>query len=388
MLYNTIVIGAGFSGAVVARELAEKGNEQVLLLEQRSHIGGNCYDELDSSEILIHTYGPHIFHTHSKRVYDYLCRFTQFSDYQHRVVANVHGTLMPVPFNLTSLGIAFGEEKATILEKKLLTSYGEGSRVSILELRKNRDPDILAVAQYVYDNVFSYYTQKQWGKLPEEIDPQITSRVPILLSRDDRYFQDPYQGMPVNGYTELFENLLNHNNITVELGVHGKDRVSLSDGTIYLDGNPFAGKVIYTGAVDELFDYTYGHLPYRTLDFEFETLDIEFFQTHGTVNYTVDQPYTRITEFKHLTEQKLPSITTIMKEYPRTYDGSNGDIPYYPVVGEENKRQYNQYREEASQYPSLFLLGRLAEYRYINMDATVESALQLSKKLLSGIAGK
>ena len=208
--YDCLVIGSGYAGSVAAREMAERGGRRVLVLERRGHVGGNAYDCLDEHGILIHKYGPHIFHTSERRVFDYLSRFTGWRDYQHRVVANVHGRFLPVPFNLTSLHMAFPEEKAARLEDKLLSAYSANARVTILSLRENTDPELREVADYVYENVFVHYTMKQWGQLPEEIDPATTARVPILLSRDDRYFQDPYQGMPLEGYTPMFERMHLH----------------------------------------------------------------------------------------------------------------------------------------------------------------------------------
>ena len=315
--FDCLVIGSGYAGSVAAREMAERGGRRVLVLERRGHVGGNAYDCLDEHGILIHKYGPHIFHTSERRVFDYLSRFTGWRDYQHRVVANVHGRFLPVPFNLTSLHMAFPEEKAARLEDKLLSAYSANARVTILSLRENTDPELREVADYVYENVFVHYTMKQWGQLPEEIDPATTARVPILLSRDDRYFQDPYQGMPLEGYTPLFQRMLDHPRITVELGVDARERMALEDGVIRLDGEPFAGPVIYTGEVDELFSFRFGHLPYRTLDFDFETLEVDRFQPTATVNYTVSEDYTRITEYKQLTGQVVPGRTTIMKEYSR-----------------------------------------------------------------------
>ena len=222
--YDCLVIGAGFAGAVCARELAERGGKRVLVLERRVHIGGNAYDKLDEAGVLIHQYGPHIFHTNNARAYEYLSRFTGWRDYQHRVVANVRGALMPVPFNLTSLELAYGSEKAARLEKKLIETYGAEKKVTILELRRNDDPEIKALADYVYENVFVHYTMKQWGQTPEEIDPNTTARVPVFLSRDDRYFQDAYQGIPALGYTAVFEHMLDHPNITVELDSDAADQ--------------------------------------------------------------------------------------------------------------------------------------------------------------------
>ena len=386
--YDCLVIGAGMAGAVTARELAQRGNKRVLLLERRTHVGGNAYDCLDERGVLIHQYGPHIFHTSDKRVYDYLSRYTAWRDYQHKVVANipVEGggrTLLPVPFNLVSLEVAFGAKRAATLEKKLIDAYGAERKVTILELRASPDRSIAALAEYVYEHVFVRYTMKQWGQKPEEIDPNTTARVPVFLSRDCRYFQDPWQGMPQEGYTALFERMLDCPGITVELGVDALSRLRLDGGKITLDGEAFTGTVIYTGAVDELFGFAYGRLPYRTLDFRFESYDRQFFQTHGTVNYTMDEDYTRITEFKHLTGQRLREpVTTIMKEYSRAYTGQPGEIPYYAIINEANNALYRRYAALAGTYPSLKLLGRLAEYKYYNMDAIAARALALCDDLL------
>ena len=380
--FDCLVIGSGYAGSVAAREMAERGGRRVLVLERRGHVGGNAYDCLDEHGILIHKYGPHIFHTSERRVFDYLSRFTGWRDYQHRVVANVHGRFLPVPFNLTSLHMAFPEETAARLEDKLLSAYSANARVTILSLRENTDPELREVADYVYENVFVHYTMKQWGQLPEEIDPATTARVPILLSRDDRYFQDPYQGMPLEGYTPLFQRMLDHPRITVELGVDARERMALEDGVIRLDGEPFAGPVIYTGEVDELFSFRFGHLPYRTLDFDFETLEVDRFQPTATVNYTVSEDYTRITEYKQLTGQVVPGRTTIMKEYSRAYTGSPGEIPYYAVISPENNALYGRYRDLAGGFSNLHLLGRLAEYKYYNMDAIALRALTLCDGIL------
>ena len=380
--FDCLVIGSGYAGSVAAREMAERGGRRVLVLERRGHVGGNAYDCLDEHGILIHKYGPHIFHTSERRVFDYLSRFTGWRDYQHRVVANVHGRFLPVPFNLTSLHMAFPEEKAARLEDKLLSAYSANARVTILSLRENTDPELREVADYVYENVFVHYTMKQWGQLPEEIDPATTARVPILLSRDDRYFQDPYQGMPLEGYTPLFQRMLDHPRITVELGVDARERMALEDGVIRLDGEPFAGPVIYTGEVDELFSFRFGHLPYHTLDFDFETLEVDRFQPTATVNYTVSEDYTRITEYKQLTGQVVPGRTTIMKEYSRAYTGSPGEIPYYAVISPENNALYGRYRDLAGGFSNLHLLGRLAEYKYYNMDAIALRALTLCDGIL------
>ena len=382
--YDIWIAGAGYAGAVSARVLAEKG-KKVLVLERRDHIGGNAYDCLNGHGVLIHKYGPHIFHTNNRAVFDFLSRFTEWRRYQHRVIANVPRDnpevvpahkktdgrfFFPVPFNLDSLKNAFGEREGGRLGEKLLAAYPAQSQVTILELRQNPDPEVAAIADYVYEHVFVHYTMKQWGQKPEEIDPSTTARVPVRLSRDDRYFQDAYQGMPLEGYTKMFERMLDHPNIEVRLGVDARPILKEA-----------SGPVIYTGQVDELFGFQFGPLPYRTLDFRFETLPQDAFQTHGTVNYTVDQDFTRITEFKHLTGQELPGVTTIVKEYSRPYTGDPGEIPYYAIINPENNALYAKYKAEADKKPNLYLLGRLAEYKYYNMDAIAARALELAEGL-------
>ncbi len=379
-MYDSIVIGSGIAGSVIARELAERMNKKVLVLEQREHIGGNCYDEYDEHDVLVHTYGPHIFHTNKERVYEYLSRFTNWYPYSHEVVANVYGTFIPVPFNLNSLYQVYGQEEGKELEEKLIDCYGEGARVSILELKENADPKIQQVADYVYENVFLHYTMKQWGQTPDEIDPSVMSRVPVLISRDNRYFQDRWQGMPLHGYTKMFEALLNHQNIDVKIKTKAQDIMKFEQGQVYFENKPFKGEVIYTGPVDELFQYCYGKLPYRTLKFEMEYYKEEHFQTHGVVNYTVNEEYTRITEYKWMTGQRVEG-TTIMREYPASYTGEEGQIPYYAILNDTNKKLYEKYKGMLQEYGNIYALGRLAEYQYYNMDAMVEKALELADSI-------
>lgn len=378
-MYDYIVIGSGFAGAVVSNYVAAKG-KKVLVIEKRSHIGGNCYDCYDEHGILIHQYGPHIFHTNSEEVYTYLSKFTEWYNYRHEVVANVNNEFIPVPFNLNTLKLVYGEEKSSILREKLEKEYGYGNRVPILKLRENDDEDIRGIADYVYENVFLKYTMKQWGQKPEEIDPAVTGRVPVLISEDNRYFQDKYQGMPLDGFTPLFEKMLDSENIDIKLNTDAKSVLKFADDGIYYDGELYKGKVIYTGALDELFECCYGRLPYRTLTFDFEYHENDEYQPKAVVNYTVSEDYTRITEFKKLTGQ-IAKGTTIMKEYPSAYTGAEDEIPYYAIMNDENNKIYSRYVEKVCNYDNFYLLGRLAEYKYYNIDGIVEKALNLVKEL-------
>jgi len=380
-MYDSIVIGCGIAGSVVARELAEQGGRRVLVLEKRGHIGGNCYDDNDEHGILIHQYGPHIFHTNLEHVFAYLSRFTGWHLFGHEVVANVHGKLIPIPFNLNTLRMVYEREKADRLEQKLADAYGRESRVPILRLRESADEEIRALADYVYENVFLRYTMKQWGQTPEEIDPEVTGRVPVLVSRDNRYFPDKYQGVPIEGYTRMFEELLRHTNIEVRLDTDARELVQLRDGRVCFRGEPFAGDVVYTGPIDDLLEHRFGMLPYRSLDFDFVHLDAPDFQGHAVVNYTVSEDYTRITEFKHMTGQEADG-TTIVREYPRAYEGAPGQIPYYAIMNPQNEALYQRYRAELAGMENFHLLGRLAEYRYYNIDAMVDKALALSRNLM------
>ena len=376
------VVGAGPAGCAVARRLAETTDARITVLERRQHIAGNTYDCKNDAGILVHRYGPHIFHTKDPAAYEFLSRFTTWYPLEHRVLASVHGQLIPVPFNLLSLRQSFDAATAARMEKHLLQTYGEGARVSILELRTQQDDDLRALADYVYENVFRFYTQKQWDAAPDALDPAAMSRVPVLVSEDCRYFQDPYQGMPADGYTALFARMLDHPHIEVQTGVDACARLKLTEAGLTLDGQACSEPVFFTGALDELLEDRLGRLPYRTLDFAWETLLQDSYQPTPVVNYTVDQDFTRITEFKKLTGQTLPGATTIAREYSRACTA--GDIPYYPIPNEASAARYAAYRQIADGCGNLHLLGRLAEYRYYNIDGIISRALAMADEFRQG----
>jgi UDP-galactopyranose mutase len=376
-MFNYIVVGSGFAGSVIAERIANALNQKVLIIEKRNHIGGNCYDYRDENNIIVHKYGPHLFHTDYKEVFDYLSNFTDWYIYHHKVLAFVDGKKVPLPFNLNSIYEVFPQELAKRLEVKLIEKYGYGTKIPILELLKEEDQDLKFLANYVYEKIYKNYTMKQWGLKPEEISPQVTARVPIYVSRDNRYFTDKYQGVPKDGYTKIFERMLNHPNIKIMLNTDFKEVISIDfeNKKIYFLGQEFKGKLIFTGMIDELFNFKYGFLPYRSLDLRFETIEQEYYQEAPVINYPNDYDFTRITEFKHIHPVKSDK-TTILKEYPKAYQ-PNVDIPYYPVFTKENQELYNKYKEEADKFENLVLVGRLAEYRYYDMDDVVKRALEV-----------
>jgi len=356
-------------------------NKKILVLDKRSHIGGNCYDEIDESGVIVHTYGPHLFHTDNEKVYKYMSQFTTWHEYVHKVVASVDDNIIPIPFNFNTLYKVYDTNKANLLKHKLISKYGENQKIPILELMKENDLDLKELAQYVYEKIFVNYTAKQWGKKPEEIDGAVTARVPVLTSYDNRYFTDKYQSVPKDGYTKLFENMLKHNNITVELNCDALKRLDIKENTMFFDGKKCNAKVIFTGMIDELFSDIFGELPYRSIDLGFETLNQEYYQDHAVVNYPNEHNYTRITEFKHIHPASTDK-TTILKEYPQEYKrGVN--TPYYPMFTEDNQRKYDKYASYAKQIPSLLLVGRLAEYKYYDMDDIVARSLEVFEDIIS-----
>lgn len=378
MMFDYIIIGSGFAGSVIAERITNVLDKKVLLIEKRCNVGGNCYDYVDGNGIFVHRYGPHIFHTEIKQVWEYISNFTDWYSYKHEVLGSINGKKVPIPFNINSLDELIPQ--AEILEKKLVKQFGYDVKVPILNLREIKDGDIEFLANFVYEKVFLNYTKKQWGFKPEELDPSVTARVPINISKDNRYFQDPYQGVPLKGYKNLFRRMLSNSNINILLNRDFKDFIDLDfdEKRIYVNGCEFKGKLIHTGPIDEFFDYKFGKLPYRSLRFEFETHNKEYFQEVGTVNYPNDHDYTRITEFKHITGQKHPK-TTIVKEYPQDYDEDveGKEIPYYPIPKHENLKIYEKYKELSKSFSNVIFVGRLAEYKYYNMDLVVKRALDV-----------
>ncbi|MGC8729564.1 MAG: UDP-galactopyranose mutase [Elusimicrobiales bacterium] len=380
MKIKYIIVGCGFSGSVIAERIANELKEKVLILEKRAHIGGNCYDYKDSNGIIIHKYGPHLFHTDYKEVYEYLSKFTDWIEYEHRVMAYVDGQTIPLPFNFNSIDKVYSKAKADILKDKLIRMYGKGKRVGILELMRSSDLDIKELSKYIYDKIFVNYTAKQWGKKPEEINITVTSRVPVVIDYDNRYFQDRYQYIPNKGYTEIFKRMLNNGLIDIKLKTDFKQalRLDFESGEIYLYGEKFVGKVIFTGMIDELCGFRYGILPYRSLKFKLKTVNKEQFQETAVVNYPNDYKYTRITEYKHIHKTRSEK-TAIMYEYPCEY--KKGGMPFYPIFTEEAQKMYQRYRELINKFDNIILLGRLAEYRYYDMDDVIKRALETYERI-------
>lgn len=372
-MIDYIVIGSGFAGAVLAERMASQLNKKVLVIERRNHIAGNCYDYRDANNILVHKYGPHLFHTNHKDVVEYLSGFTSWEIYSHEVLACIDGKKVPIPFNFNTLHELFPRQMAVQLEDRLLKNYSYNSKVPILELKKSTDKELQFLADFIYEKVFLNYTAKHWGMRPEEMDGSVTARVPIFIGRDNRYFNDSYQMIPKDGYTHLIENILSHKNIKLMLNTDFREICELRDGDFYLFGTRFEGKVIYTGQIDELFELRFGALSYKSVKMEFESVEKEFYQEKATVNYPNDYSFTRITEFKHI-HPSVSQKTTILKEYPQEYEmGRN--IPYYPVFTDQEREKYDRYLDYAKKVKNLVLVGRLAEYKYYDMDDIVKRAL-------------
>ncbi|WP_410514017.1 UDP-galactopyranose mutase [Paenibacillus sp. BR2-3] len=368
MKVDWLIIGSGFTGATLAERIATQLGQKVLVVDKRDHIGGNSYDCFDEHGILIHKYGSHTFHTNSDMVWNYLSQFTQWRPYFHEVRTVIDGKMVPVPFNLNSLHVLFPKNFAEKLEELLIQHFGFGVKVPILKLREAASGELSFLADYIYQNVFYKYTLKHWELDPEQLDRSVTGRVPVIISRDNRYFQDKYQGLPKHGYTRMFNRMLGHPNIKLMLNT---DYREVMNQIKYK-------RMIYTGPIDEYFNYVHGTLPYRTLQFEFETLDQEYHQEVGTVNYPFEYDYTRVLEQKHLTGQ-ISSKTTISYVYPQKYEPGVNE-PYYPIPRNENRELYKLYQAEADKIKDKVLFaGRLADYRYYNMDQAVARALTLFK---------
>ena len=358
--YDYLVVGAGFAGAVCAERLATAGR-RVLVVDRRPHIGGNAYDEHDPSGILVHRYGPHIFHTNSEAVFSYLSQFTAWRPYEHRVLASIDGRLVPMPINLDTINAVYGLSLAENEVDGFLATMAE----PIQQVRTSEDVVVSKVGRDLYEKFFRGYTRKQWGLDPSELDASVAARIPVRSNRDDRYFADRFQAMPAAGYTAMFATMLDHPRITVMTGVDWRS----------VDGRVPYAEIIYTGPVDEFFEERFDPLPYRSLEFEFENLPARRVQPVGTVNHPNEHAYTRQTEFKHLTGQRHPT-TTVVREYPK----AEGD-PYYPIPRPETKARYERYRELAESTPGVHFVGRLATYRYYNMDQVVAQALTTAAKL-------
>lgn len=378
--YDVVVVGAGFAGATTANLLARK-NKKVLIVEKRDHIGGNMYDYYDKNGVLVHKYGPHIFHTFHESVYEYLKQFGEFFSYEHKVKALVDGVLIPVPFNFESLEILYGE-RAEELKKKLRREYPVQTRVSIYELMNDKNKDIKEFGEFVFEKIFVHYTAKQWGIKAEEVDKSVINRVPVVLGYEDAYFADQFQYMPKEGFTKLFENMLDNENIDILLNTPINDILRLENGKLYLNNKEYKGDLIFTGAIDELLGYQYGPLPYRSLRLDFESLDMTYYQSNSVINYTTSEDFTRITEFKYLSNQNIEGHTVILREYPLAYTKENylKECPYYPIQNKENEKLYNQYKDLLKDYHQIHLLGRLAEYKYYNMDAVILKSFEFIDK--------
>lgn len=376
---DALIIGCGLTGAVIARQLAERG-KKVQIWERRKHIGGNMYDYVDAHGFLVQKYGPHTFHTQKKELYDYMRRFEAWQDYKLTCGAVWDGKYTPTPFNFTTIDVFYPPERAAALKSKLTKAFFGRETATVVEVLEHPDPDIRSYAEFLFQNDYAPYTAKQWGISPKGIDSSVLKRVPLRFSYNEGYFDDPYQMMPLHSFTRFFQNLLNHPNIEVSLNVEALERLSVREGRLFLDGTAYACPVIYSGALDELFDCVYGRLPYRSLRFEWRYEDIDSFQEAPVVAYPQETGYTRITEYKKLPVQNRPGSSYVL-EYPLPYCDGKKQEPYYPVLTGQSQCQYEKYRTLAKKVPNLYPCGRLGDFKYYNMDQALACALELSQRL-------
>lgn len=367
-MIENIVVGAGFSGAVIANLIATKLNEKVLVIDKKAHIAGNSFDYKDKNGIMIHKYGSHIFHTSNEKVWNFIRQFTDFNQYMHKVIAIIDGNETTIPFNFNTLYDVFPQTMAKRLEEKLLSKFEYNKKVPILEFQKQDDEDLKYLANYVYEKVFLHYTTKQWGVSPNEVDGAVTARVPVYLSKDNRYFQDKYQGIPLEGYTKVVEKMLSHENITVKLETDYKD----------IDSSQYK-RVFYTGPIDEFFNYEYGQLPYRSVNFKLEEYNREFYQSNSVVNYPCNYDFTRIHEYKHYLNDKSDK-TVIAKEYSEFFELGKNER-YYPIPHDNNTALYNKYLKKAQELNGVYFLGRLGDYKYYDMDKAILRGIELFEEV-------
>jgi UDP-galactopyranose mutase len=378
---DMLVVGCGLSGSVVARHFAEKG-KKVVIWEKRGHIGGNMFDYVDEYGILVHKYGPHTFHTNDRELYDYIRRFGKWKDFRLTCGAVMDGKCTPTPFNFQTIDDFYPPEDAGALKKRLKEAFGDRQTATVVEVLEHPDPLVNGYARFLFEKDYKLYTAKQWGMSADEIDPSVLKRVPLRFSYDVGYFDDVYQVMPEGSYFNFFENLLDHPNIAVELNKDALVHLSVSDDgeSLLLDGVKTGIPVVYTGALDELFGLSEGALPYRSLRFEWRHEDSESFQDMPVVAYPQAEGYTRITEYRKLPVQDVRG-TTYAVEYPLVYSQGVGNEPYYPVLTERSNMQYNVYRSRADSVKNLWYLGRLADFKYYNMDEALRRALDICRKL-------
>jgi UDP-galactopyranose mutase len=362
-MFDYLIVGAGLAGAVLAERLATEAGKKILIVDKRSHIGGNTFDTHNAEGLLVHLYGPHIFHTNCKEIFEYLGKFTKWRPYEHRVLASVDGMLVPIPINLNTINQLYGLN----LSSSQVDEFLESKAIKKDRIVTSEDSVVCKVGKDLYEKFFKGYTRKQWGLDPSQLDASVAARIPTRNNRDDRYFTDCYQAMPLYGYTRMFEAMLSHPNIRIMLNTDYKQIEKVI---------PYR-TMIYTGPIDYFFNYQYGKLPYRSIEFRFETYEREKFQPTGTVNYPNEHLYTRTTEFKYLTGQVHPK-TTVVYEYPQ----AEGD-PYYPVPRPENAELYKKYQSLAEVTPGTYFTGRLATYKYYNMDQVVGQSLALFKKIMA-----